>query len=429
MKTKVLAIFLMVSGFMYVFAPSVHAEGFQYTLSGIVYEQPSYFAVKDDSLLNPDNQVLQFSNWSNRFYGRVNLVLQYNNLKLVTQTRPTLSSTEGKNGKFDFITDDAYLDMNFTDKYFLYVGKRNVRDGVAYGAHPTDFLGENKAVDFTKREEERRIERKGNYLVGGDVYFKNLTLTAIYAPKIDDWQEEKDRFLLKGSLLLERINTDMSVHLFYGDIPGVGVNVATTVNDNLVLHTESALRWGSNKAQITVTNPGSDTSPRLFEITNPADRSRVYPNIVVGGTYTFGDGTNLTGEYIYNGQGYNSEEWSALSDYIKYNNRAFRSNFFSDLAQANLAQASSLMKFREMRRNYIFVRVSNSKAIQNVDGQIAAIYNADDSSFLISPLVDYKISNNLIAGMSMTVYEGKKDSEFGLMYWGWEASVVLRYYF
>jgi hypothetical protein len=409
-----------------------HANEFSYTFDGIIYEQPTYFFINDDNLINPDNDILELSDWINRLYGRVNLNLKYKNAQFISQFRPTLTSDEDETDG-EFITDDAYLDLNiYKEGYFLYCGKRNIRDVVAYGANPTDFLGEGKDVDYTKREEERRVERQGNYMVGLDSFFPNTRISAIFAPEFD-WddvsQKEDDRFLLRANYFAEEINTDMTLHLFQGEIPGIGFDVSSTVSDQLILYTENSLRWGSNKYEIKLTREGDAYTPREYEVTDPDDDDDVYANIVIGGSYTFDNGTNLILEYIYNGDGYDSGEWDNIVDFTKYHNDLYKSGAYTDLAKGNLAMVNSdIMKIREMRKNYIFCRVSNSKILENTDAQIVLQLNADDMSYLITPIVDYKITNNFVVGISATIFRGDDDSEFGMMYWGADASLVLRYY-
>jgi len=258
-------------------------------------------------------------------------------------------------------------------------------------------------------------------------------LSAVYAPEIDDWQEENDRVLLRGNLFAESINTDMSLHLFYGDIPGAGIDISSTVSDNLVLHTESAARWGSEKREITLRNECTCTTLRTYDITDPDDEEKVYPHIVVGGSYTFRDGTNLILEYIYNGSGYSGRQWDEIVEFIEYNEDEYRngSEQLKGAATGILAlDANGIMKIREMRKNYIFLRFSNNaKLIPNLDAQLVFIVNADDMSFLTFPSLDYKVGQNAVVGLSATVYTGDDDSEFGMMYWSSEASLVLKYFF
>ena len=234
---------------------------------------------------------------------------------------------------------------------------------------------------------------------------------------------------MKGNLFAESINTDMSFHIFYGDIPGIGFNISSTISDNLILHTESAFRRGSEKVEVTVLSAGSNVAPRIFEITELDDDHKVYPHIVIGGSYTFGDGTNIIGEYIYNGDGLNSSEWDEFAEFIKYNHDAYRNDFFKGLATGNLGQANGIMKFREMRKNYVFIRLSNSTIFEKIDGQLVFYVNADDMSFLTFPSIDYKAGENTVVGLSSTIFSGENDSEFGMMYTKSQIDLVVKYYF
>ncbi len=430
MRLQCLIIYLIVimGSQAFFITPNVHSQEINYEVSGVMYEQPSFFNIKDDNLINPDNEIIQFSDWTNRFYGRLNVNLYYENVKFISQTRPTFFMEEN-NEDFDWFTDDVYFDMGIGEKYFFYIGKRNLRDVVAYGENPTDFMGEDKEVDFTKREEERRVEREGNYLIGGEAFLSNLTLSANYAPEIDDLQDDDSRFLMRGNLFAESLNSDMSLHYFHGEIPGVGFDISSTVSDNLVLHVESAFRWGSRNKELKVLSQGDDFSPREFEISDTDDDEDVFPHVVLGGSYTLGDGTNIILEYIYNGDGYSEDEWDEIVEFIKYNEDAYRNDFFKDLATSNLAEANNIVQVREMRKHYVFFRISNSSLINNLDGQLVFIVNTADKSFLTFPSVDYKVGDNFVAGLSATLYSGDDDEEFGMMFWGSEVSLVLKYYF
>jgi len=401
-----------------------HAQELTYEFSGKIIEQPTYYSLKDDYLLNPNSEILDFSPWKNRFYGDINFNLDYRNLKFISKLRPTVLSD--KNGTdIETIVDDGYLDMGFKDKFFLYLGKKNVRDGVGLGANPTDFLGEGKEVDMTKREEERRVEREGNYLIGMDTYFKDITLTAIFTPRIKDLQSEKDRVVLKAGFLLEPLNTDISLHYFNGDIPGIGFNLSHTANDNLVLYTETAFRKGSNKKIVRLI---SEVSPNSYSI-EEMDGRKVFAYVVTGGHYTFKNGTNIICEYIYNGDGYNQRNWDGFEGFVTYNNDQFKQGLFLDSATGNLSKANQLVTFGQMRRNYFFTRISNPSIFNKIDGALVLFVNLDDSSFLVNPSLDYKIKQDSTVGISSNIFVGGKTKEFGMIHWGEDVTLIYKHYF
>ena len=402
------------------------SQEFGYEFNNVIYEQPGYYRIKKNNLLNARNDILELDQWTNKTWDKINLNFYYDILRLNTQFRPTLLFSDS-NPNTHFYTDEIYLDAHFWKSLFLYAGKRNFVEGVAFGFHPTDFLGQFKKVDFALREEERRVQREGNWLVGGDTFFKNITFSAIYAPHLGTFQDEQNRVLLKGRALVESINTDVALYLYYGDIPGLGLDVSSTVSKNLVLFTESALRRGSQRWTITQNSMATATAPATYKFTGP-DKDKVYAQVVVGGSYTFGDGTNLILEYIYNGDGYSGSGWNQLTDFGRYYNGAYNSNYFRDLAKVNLGRGTSIMQFGEMRKNYAFLRMSNNTAIQNLDGQMVVTTNLNDGSWFGYLSIDYTITKNLIAGMYGLVNFGKKDTEFGMQYAN-TVGLLIRYYF
>ena len=411
---------------VFLLTPDGFSQEFGYQFDNVIYEQPAYYRIDKNNLLNPRNDILKLEQWNSKTWDKINLNFFYDILRLNTQLRPTILFSDS-NPSTHFYTDEIYLDARFEKTLFLYAGKRNFVEGVAYGYHPTDFLGQFKKVDFALREEERRVQREGNWLVGGDTFFKNITFSAIYAPHLGTFQDEQNRVLLKARMLAESINTDMALYLYYGDIPGLGLDVSSTVSNNFVLYTESALRRGSQRWTITQTSMGSDTALTTYKFT-PPDKDKVYAQVVVGGNYTFKDGTTLIGEYVYNGDGYSGSGWNEFTDYAKYNNGAYNSDFFRKDAWLNLGRGTSIMQFGQMRKNYAFLRLNNTTAIENLDGQLVFSVNLNDGSWLSYLSVDYKLTKNLIAGMYATVYFGKNDSEYGMAYSN-TVGLLFRYYF
>lgn len=402
-----------------------NAQDFTYEFNGKIIEQPTYYHRKKDYPLNPNQKILDVSPWKNRFYADLNLNLKYKeNTRLVSKFRPTLLSDDNKTTLRNKI-DDLYVDQKFKDKFFFYAGRKNVRDGVALGANPTDFLGENKEVDLTKREEERRLEREGNDLAGLDAFYKDISWTAIFAPRVNDWQEEKNRVLLKASYFMESLNTDASLHYFNGDVPGVGFNISHTAGDHLVLYTETAFRKGSSKKIVKLISEGAPNSYSIEDM----DAQEVFAHTATGGHYTFKNGTNVICEYIYNADGYNQKKWDAFESFVVYSNDQFKKGFFWDSVASNLSQANQIINFRQMRKNYLFTRLSNPSILNKFDGAFVLLLNLDDSSFLVNPSLDYKINESSTMGVSADIFVGGRTKEFGMMHWGQDISLTYKYYF
>ncbi len=382
--------------------------------SGKITEQVIYLDLKKDYLLNTGSRAAAYPRWSNKLYLYENLTASYGNTRFVGRFRPTLLSAPGGRSEGDFFVDDAYLETNIRDRLFLFAGQRNIRDGVAYGANPVDFLGEKKKVDWTLREEERRVEREGNDVIGFDLFFRNATVSTVYAPRISGNQSEEDRLLVKSSFLLPRAKTDISLIYYHADKSGAGLTASTTAGRSLVLYLESALRWGEGKEKVTLV---SDGTPRQYQTTSADDDGGHYLNVVIGGHYTFENKVNIIAEYIHNGEGYKGGEWRNYINYVKYAYDNRQRGYATNLMTSYLASANAITRFGKMRQNYIFTRINKPDIFERLNGSIVFVGNLDDRSCLFNPSVEYAITDRLIFIASGQFFVGGKDVEYGMIPW------------
>ena len=69
------------------FSSEAYSSDFGYELSGVFYLQPTYFDIRNDNWLNPENEILNFPDYAARLYPRVKFDLHYKKLKFITQTQ------------------------------------------------------------------------------------------------------------------------------------------------------------------------------------------------------------------------------------------------------------------------------------------------------------------------------------------------------
>jgi hypothetical protein len=396
---------------------------------GDISEEPAYFLLRRDTPINPRSEILTFPEWQNRISGDFNATLAFPPLKLVTKVRPTIESQPAET-EVSFPVDDLYLDLNLFQRAFATVGVKNYREGVGLSFNPTDFLAETKEQDFTKREDERRADREGNLVVAVDVFFKNVTLTAIAAPRVPGLQDDETRALFKVSVLFEAAKLDASVLYFLAHRPGVGLNLSKTIGEALELHAEAAGRGGSPRRQVRkIQEPIGAVRPAVFEIRNPPDRDKIFTELVAGGTYTFSDGTNLTGEYYFIQDGYPDRQWDRVLELIEVSRAQFLEGRFQDLARGNLLRANELLTFRRLRQHYVFFRIQNARWLEYFDASLAFLLNTQDRSFAVAPIIDFTGIRNFRLGINATILQGRKDSEFGMAPFGARLSFLFRYLF
>jgi hypothetical protein len=396
---------------------------------GDLSEEPSYFLLRRDTLANPRSNVLAFPEWQNRITADLNAAITAPPVKLVAKLRPTLDS-QPTGADVSLPVDDLYLDLHLFQRAFVTVGVKNYREGVGLSLNPTDFLAEQKEQDFTRREEERKADREGNLVAAVDVFLRNVTLSAIVAPPVERLQEEEARGLLKVSALFEALKLDASALCFLADRPGAGLNLSKTAGEQLVLHAELAARWGSPRRQVQKTQEAVDAlRPALFEIRDPPDQGKIFAELVAGGNYTFGNGTNVIGEYYFIQDGYSDRQWDHVLELMEVSRSQLLDEVFPDLARGNLLQANQLLTFRRLRRHYLFFRVHNAALVEKLDASLSFLLNLEDRSFAVAPILDFIGLKNLRLGINGTILEGGRDSEFGLSPFRARVSLLVRYSF
>ena len=266
------------------------------------------------STQNPDNNFLQIPQYRGYLEARPDLFFKSRFLDLSAKPREKVDFQAWEEGNLDGETkwdDDFYINewlvrLKAWDRLFVSYGRENLQWGPSFLFSPSNpFFSDNGrinpfieipgmdfgrvvmiphnlwTVSFIVNTDEGR-----NIILGPDP-FENT-----YAVKID--------FTGRQSYA--------SVIVSYKDIEGydpvVGFFGGWTVSDAIILYGEGSLTKGSRALY-----PQKDFS--LLGISMQKihlDDSDIKPVILAGGSYTFENSGTLTLEYMYNAQGYNSEE-------------------------------------------------------------------------------------------------------------------------
>lgn len=223
---------------------------------------------------------------------------------------------------------EGYLDWRPGSSLLLDAGRINVRQGVALGYNPTDFLraGALRTVDSLDPNSLRQ-NRLGTVMLREQTLWDSGSLTTLVAPRLADEPalgssagagpfnpdfaatNGKDRWMLDVS---QRIRGDWTPQLLIfgadGSSPQLGLNLTYVLGSSVVAYVEtSAGRQASLWAQAG--NSAADT----------AWRSRV----ATGFTYSTGYKLSLSLEYEYNGAALSRAGWAAArqdnpADYGRY---------------------------------------------------------------------------------------------------------------
>ena len=388
------------------------AQG-DFSLRGSISSRLTLLSARDETLLNPQQQLVTLPEWVNRLYSDLTISAFSPKWDILLTLRPIFDQTEDDTENEIFV-DNAYVIYRSMSGFFLTAGKQNFAEGVALHFNPTDFLGEGKEVDPLLTEEERKQQREGSYFIRLERLYPSWTLSLLVAPELGRRPPQKNRGILKISKQFGSADGSLLV-LVTDDRPGLGLNFSTTYGVALELHVEAALRRESHRGFL---EKGVEVFPDSgifqYEIVDPEDENELFAQMVVGGHYTFSNKVNVIFEYFYNQDGYNEAEWQSFTDAIEQNNSLLLSfpNDLRSLLLRNLSLANSLMTFRSLRQHYAFLRISKPQLIHKIEATLVYFTNLEDKSFVLNPRLEYKWIKGFSFSVGALVFEGKQTTEF-----------------
>ncbi len=398
-----------------------------------VVNQITYYQSKGNTLLNPESKLVTLPSVENKLYSNLSSSLTYKEwFKLAVKSRYAWTINDVEGGTFKNLVDNAYIDLKTGGTSFLTIGKENLQEGVGLSYNPTNFLAEGKDVDYSQREEERKKDVEGNYLLRFESIGENLTLSFLVAPKIGSLQPEPMRQQLRLYSLMGDV--DVALSYFYAEQEKLGLNISGIVGNNTELHTEIGLTKGSKRGFLRkkeeVGPPNSGVYK--YEIYDIADEEKIFAQAIAGGHYTWDNKTNLIIEYLFNQDGYSKSEWHEFIELVKNASSNFKKppvDFEAGIFKENLRLANSLMTYRTLRRNYLFFRLSNPELFDCYDSQLTVLLNVDDHSCVVMPSIDCKKFQNMVFRLGVNWFSGNSQSEFGLVPQDTEIQMEARYFF
>jgi hypothetical protein len=393
------------------------ASDVEATGEGYLRFRSAYQSVRADTPLNPNAALFEPSDNVFQAFALLRGEARLRDTGLKVQFRPFYQTDRNATTRNIFV-DEAYLEHALSASRFLFAGRRNIVTGVAFSTNPTDFFGDGKQEDFTLPEDERRDLRTGVYMLGADWFFDGGNASLVVAPQLGPEQEEQTRVQLRLGWLLQRWQTDIALQvLAAGERPGFGLNASTTVGGALVLYTESALRRGRDRdlvkqGQVTLGDPDA-----------------WLPNVVLGGSYTFANATNLILELHYNGNGYSESEWDSLREAADAAAPALIDPTLRAGAAASLSSLNSLTAATELRKKYLFLRLSQPDLLGRFAGSLFWLDTLDDSGQLVRGRLETTLGDAVRLGVMTDYMDGSSFSEYGMRPRDWSVVLDLQYFF
>ena len=411
---------LLVLTFLVDFSTSCSALQLEY--GGSLGYQSSYYGINRDSYLNPRNDILELPSVDNRIQIKLDLQSWFGE-RLGFYLKDRISYLiEKEKSSLENSLDELYLELNPSELLFFDLGKKNIAEGVGYAWNPTDFLTGSKESDQAEDTREKREERVGVICLKGEYFLPYLTLTAVVAPKLEQWGQRADtRALVKIYALIRDFDFSLIAYAEEKKRPKLGLNFSSTIGESLEVHGETSLQQGTYRYYVNQIAPG------YYEfIQKNRESERLFPKVLVGGQYTLPDNTNIILEYYHNQGGYNFSEWRDYLEYLKFCGERYEDE---SLYVLYLLMGNTYFTPTNLRQNYLFLRFSRPDILDLFEVSCNSIFNLDDIRCLINTKIDYQGMPDFSLYLLGNFFFGDGETEFGMFYQNHTFSAGVEYFF
>jgi len=313
----------------------------------------------------------------------------------------------GNEDDYSLNIKELYYKGKISEKNLFEIGRVNVKEGVARGFNPTDYFKGTTSLTLSTDPKERKDNRLGSLLIQDTMFFDNVTLKAIYSPKIavdsDKILSDKEHY---GLHLDETNYRDRgSLYLGYSGVKDVSSSVILHMN-------EDDLNVGLNLSYISGAwifyNESSIKDEKLYQST-------------LGVNYTSEDSIVTSLEYIYNRDGFNRNEWDRWFSNIKINPLLAR-EFGERRAKASREELV-------MSRDTLFLLSRASDIETNLDASVMVWMNPYDKSTLSQIGLEYALQDEIQTNVYLRNYRGENDTEYGSSADSYQVLIEGEYYF
>jgi hypothetical protein len=369
-----------------------------------------------DSTQNPSNQFLHLSRHIASIEARPDLRFNFGRLELSAKPRMRLSY-QGQYAD-DWRLQEWLARFKVKENLFVSYGRENLQWGPSFLYSPSNpFLADNgrrntfmevPGMDFGrlvwipgkawtisfianagKGAYETADSGSANFSVPLAQFDKSYALKTDYTGRSHYF-----------SFIVSRKENAETALGFYGGM---------TASDAVLLYAEGAFSEGSRGRYPYKT----DESPFGYSLERVHQHeSKLYPVILMGGSYSFQSKGILTLEYTYYGPGYSGSE--ADDYYVLRESAALALEQGSDQLESarKLLGAAALNGLRFLRRNYAMAQYSHPDIANRMDLTLRWTQGLDDGSASLTSILSCSLGKHFELFSVGTYMPGKKNKEF-----------------
>ena len=394
---------------------------------------------KSDSFLNPDgifdSEVREIED-SLRLNLRADAQVA-ENASVLIRAEYSFVPTDPANTN-QIILDEAFLDVELGDYFFLKTGKQRITWGTGFAWNPTDVINPRKNPLDPKRQKEGIASLKAV----GAIDF--LSITGVVVPDIpipDPFTGETRSPDAGNTALAGRVDAflfdfdwSLSSRAVKDKKPIFGADFSGILFDEVEFHGEVSARGGSEKFYIKGGKLEARADFKPDDLFQPAqtkiNKEEIFPKFVIGGNYTAPTDTFILIDYYYNGEGYTKDEFNKYIAYLRYYADEYEKdqNIISGfLPGISFPKKDEMLRFGAglftpggLRHNYLFLNITHPIEETVIVGG-RALWGIDDLidrgrlSAMFSPSIDYVEINNVTFSLGSNFFIGDKETEFGMI--------------
>jgi hypothetical protein len=361
------------------------------SLRGSLEEQAEQMTVNADSLFNPQGK-MNLASWNSRMTLRLVATdswLQFADADLrAAYYIKSFGRAESQPGQAAdptrdfsvFRLDEAYVDFEGGEHWYVLVGKKRVNWGVGFFANPVDAINPLKDVRDPAHAEE------GTPLALAEMIWGDFSLTGVYSRQIDEALTMRYH---RGGACLSWLagGVETKLYGFGGDaVKGMaGFSLRIPAGD-FVIYGEGAERFGSDRVYFD-------------DLGRPFEKTGAQATVLAGVSYSFGSNHSVMLEYLYDQRGYEADEITHYWDALERNPGVL------GLLQSQLGA--------HVFRNYLGASVSLQKVRDVWDLSARVMLGLDQPSGLVVPGVLYRLTDTLTLQVEDQLAWGGNRTEYG----------------
>lgn len=369
-----------------------------------------------------------------------------------------------------FVVSEAYISYSPVPNLNLSIGKKRILWGAGLAFNPTDLL--NPPKDPT----DPNLQRAGAYVARIELPFDVTTITVLASPRIiyqanglpyqalvypnypsatvtPDPHDNLAHYLLAVRWYLLLLNSDINLMYFFSNAYAdnirnksrIGLSFSRYFFTDYEWHVEALAQEGTSRQYVNAAcvAQGTTSATQCYVNGTPLvgafnqDDGHLYARVLVGTRRVFADDSQLSLEYLYEGDGLTKAQFKNYARGLALAQQAQIA-----LAPTTTTSGGLINRFTldPLRRHYLFVSYTKPKICD--DWTISAVILADleDLSGLVVPSVTWNVVewlNLQLSGfipvkttaLGADVGNGRKISEYSLVPFDWRALFEARFFY